>query len=80
MEIQVIGINGLKTGIIEDEEELEEYLLAKKIMRNQDVWISEASILGPSISEEKDCQDVMVQMIRSQYGANSYGYIRRSWL
>ena len=55
-----------QTGVIEDEEELEEYLLAKKIMRDQDVWISEASILGPSISEEKECQDVMVQMIRSQ--------------
>ena len=55
-----------QTGIIEDEEELEEFLLSRKIMRDQNVWISEASILGASISDEKECQDVMVQMIKSQ--------------
>lgn len=55
-----------QTGVIEDEEELEEFLLSRKIMRDQEVWISEASILGSSISEEKECQDVMVQMIKSQ--------------
>ena len=55
-----------QTGIIEDEEELEEFLLSRKIMRDQEAWISEASILGPSISEEKECQDVLVQMIKSQ--------------
>ena len=55
-----------QTGIIEDEEELEEFLLARKIIRDQEAWISEASILGPSISEEKECQDVIIQMIKSQ--------------
>lgn len=49
-----------------EEEELDEYLLSKKIIRDPEVWISDTNILGNSVSEEKQGLDVMVQMVKSE--------------
>lgn len=55
-----------QTALIEDEEELEEYLISKKIIRDPELWISDSMILGNSISSEKESIDVLVQMVKSE--------------
>lgn len=53
----------IQTAIIEDEEELEDFLLTKKIIPNEDDYISEVHVVGASISEVKKSQDVLVQSV-----------------
>lgn len=53
----------IQTAIIEDEEELEDFLLTKKIIPNEDDFISEVHVIGTSISEVKKSQDVLIQSV-----------------
>lgn len=49
-----------QTSVIEDDEELEEFLLGKKIMPDTNNYISDMQVCGTSISELKKTQDVIV--------------------
>ncbi len=49
--------------VIEDEEELEEWLLQKKVMPSQDDYISDFSVMGDSLSEFKKSQDILVRSV-----------------
>jgi Tfp pilus assembly PilM family ATPase len=53
----------IQTAIIEDEDELEDFLLTKKIIPSEDDYISEVHVVGPSISEIKKSQDVLIQSV-----------------
>lgn len=46
--------------MIDDEEEMEEFLLSKKLMKNQNEFLSDIHVIGPSISEIKSSQDILI--------------------
>ncbi|PCJ18746.1 MAG: hypothetical protein COB02_09950 [Candidatus Cloacimonadota bacterium] len=52
-----------QTVVIEDEEELEDFLLTKKIMPNEEDFVSEVHLIGKSISEIKNSQDILIQSV-----------------
>jgi len=60
----------IQTSKIEDEEELEEYLLGKKVMKSEENWNSEAIILGDSVSELKSAQDVLMHAHKRDFAQN----------
>jgi Tfp pilus assembly PilM family ATPase len=53
----------VQTGVIEDEEELESFLLSKKYMPDSEKYLSDMTVTGNSVSELKKSQDVMIYSI-----------------
>jgi len=56
----------LQVQSIDDEEELEEYLLSKKLMKNQEDFLSDVHVIGPSISEIKSSQDLLIHSVNRE--------------
>ena len=59
-----------QTSVIEDEEELEEYLLGKKVMRSQEEYHSDFIVAGESISDIKKAQDVLIHSVHGYLSQN----------
>jgi Tfp pilus assembly PilM family ATPase len=57
----------VQTAVIEDEEELEEFLFSKKMMPDATKYLSDMYVSGPSISDFKKSQDVMVYSMRKDF-------------